>query len=379
MKADTKLVLNEHVYGLLETETKLYKLPVPIDTKAEARTHVFVSVDIFSNTDKLLILVHGSGVVRAGQWARSIIINESLQQGSMLPYIKKARELGYAVLITNTNDNFKVLNGKKINIKGSADPKDHLNYVWKHYVKDVKAKHIAIVAHSYGGFVTVGLTNIEINPVESGLSYRQVYKTNQMINMDIERLGLARRPTGPRAGAPSSYSSLRLRPELHLLAKKNSNDAKRHLALRWSRDWTQMSSTLKEEYSKDMDSESEISEEAEENGKLKTCRMQEPCKAKDHFSEFKERVFAVAFTDSVHSMSLQKVPKKVIEFLQKAGRNWVAHDEPLDTPVKAPANEITRVSAGHIQHEMTSWSCMESLFTFLQERYAFISGDKEEL
>ncbi|CAG2066820.1 unnamed protein product, partial [Timema podura] len=64
------LVLNEHVYGLLETETKLYKLPVPIDTKAEARTHVFVSVDIFSNTDKLLILVHGSGVVRAGQWAR---------------------------------------------------------------------------------------------------------------------------------------------------------------------------------------------------------------------------------------------------------------------------------------------------------------------
>nr|CAD7443921.1 unnamed protein product [Timema bartmani] len=44
-------------------------------------------------------------------------------------------------------------------------------------------------------------------------------------------------------------------------------------------DWTQMSSTLKEEYSKDMDSESEISEEAEENGKLKTCRMQEPCKS----------------------------------------------------------------------------------------------------
>nr|CAD7198297.1 unnamed protein product [Timema douglasi] len=251
-------VLNEHVYELLETETNLYKLPVPIDTKAEARTHVFVSVDIFSNTDKLLILVHGSGVVRAGQWARSIIINESLQQGSMLPYIKKARELGYAVLITNTNDNFKFLNGKKINIKGSADPKDHLNYVWKHYVKDVKAKHIAIVAHSYGGFVTVGL-------------------------------------------------------------------------------------------------------------------------AKDHFSEFKERVIAVAFTDSVHSMSLQKVPKKVIEFLQKVGRNWVAHDEPLDAPVKAPADEITRVSAGHIQHEMTSWSCMESLFTFLQERYAFISGHKEEL
>nr|CAD7258005.1 unnamed protein product [Timema shepardi] len=273
-------VLNEHVYELLETETNLYKLPVPIDTKAEARTHVFVSVDIFSNTDKLLILVHGSGVVRAGQWARSIIINESLQQGTMLPYIKKARELGYAVLITNTNDNFKFLNGKKINIKGSADPKDHLNYVWKHYVKDVKAKHIAIVAHSYGGFVTVGLS------------------ANALVVL---------------------------------------------------------SSTA-------------------EDGEIEVR-----ISAKDHFSEFKERVFAVAFTDSVHSMSLQRVPKKVIEFLQKVGRNWVAHDEPLDAPVKAPADEITRVSAGHIQHEMTSWSCMESLFTFLQERYALISGHKEEL
>ncbi|CAG2059582.1 unnamed protein product, partial [Timema podura] len=47
-------------------------------------------------------------------------------------------------------------------------------------------------------------------------------------------------------------------------------------------------------------------------------------KVKDHFSEFKERVFAVAFTDSVHSMSLQKVPKKVIEFLQKVYEGQVA-------------------------------------------------------
>ena len=35
---------------------------------------VFVSKNWMSTTDRLLILVHGSGVVRAGQWARRFIL-----------------------------------------------------------------------------------------------------------------------------------------------------------------------------------------------------------------------------------------------------------------------------------------------------------------
>ena len=31
---------------------------------------IFASEDALSNPDKLMILIHGSGVVRAGQWAR---------------------------------------------------------------------------------------------------------------------------------------------------------------------------------------------------------------------------------------------------------------------------------------------------------------------
>jgi len=55
--------------------------------------------------DKLLILIHGSGAVRAGQWARALCINESLEIGSVLPYIREAKKAGYGVIVCNPNDN----------------------------------------------------------------------------------------------------------------------------------------------------------------------------------------------------------------------------------------------------------------------------------
>lgn len=39
----------------------------------------------------------------------------------------------------------------------NGSPKEHAQYVWKHFVKNVKAKKIYIVAHSFGGVVTVDL------------------------------------------------------------------------------------------------------------------------------------------------------------------------------------------------------------------------------
>ena len=58
------------MYDLLEGEVGLIKLTVPKDGTPPASTFVFASPDIHTNTERLLILMHGSGVVRAGQWAR---------------------------------------------------------------------------------------------------------------------------------------------------------------------------------------------------------------------------------------------------------------------------------------------------------------------
>lgn len=104
-----------------------------------------------------MILIHGSGVVRAGQWARSLIINQSVDHGTMLPYIKKARDLGYEVLITNGNDNDRTINGKRREIPGSKSPEDHAKTVFEDIVIPANPESIAIVAHSYGGVVTMSL------------------------------------------------------------------------------------------------------------------------------------------------------------------------------------------------------------------------------
>ena len=39
-------------------------------TEKEPQSFFFMSEDAMKNTEKLLVLIHGSGVVRAGQWAR---------------------------------------------------------------------------------------------------------------------------------------------------------------------------------------------------------------------------------------------------------------------------------------------------------------------
>lgn len=52
-----------------------------------------MSEDALTNPDKLLVLIHGNGVVRAGQWARRLIINEDLDSGTQIPYIKRAIEV----------------------------------------------------------------------------------------------------------------------------------------------------------------------------------------------------------------------------------------------------------------------------------------------
>eukprot|EP00794_Sanderia_malayensis_P009769 gene9769-10768_t len=146
--------IEEHIYFLLEEDEELEKVPIPLDAVGqEPRSCIFKSKDM-DKMEKLLILIHGSGVVRAGQWSRSLIINHSLETGSQIPYIKKAKEEGYGVIVLNTNQNVDLLTGKGP-VRGSENPSDHFLYVWDKVVMPSEAKHIAIMAHSYGGIVVL--------------------------------------------------------------------------------------------------------------------------------------------------------------------------------------------------------------------------------
>ncbi|XP_016977017.1 FAM172 family protein homolog CG10038 isoform X1 [Drosophila rhopaloa] len=233
----------EIVYALLE-KNGLSRTYIPLHKDPQRSSFIYSQPAKLSQSKKLLVLIHGSGLVKAGQWARSLIINNSLDHGSQLPYVRQAQKLGYDLLITNTNDCSRFYNGKENIIEGVETPLKHTKYVWKNIVLPSKPESVAIVAHSYGGCLTLDLV--------------------------------------------------------------------------------------------------------------------------EHFLDFfKESVFAIAFTDSV----MGSPQSKYRDYLCNVTCDWVASNTPLDTPISQSKNSIRRVSAGHTKHEWTSYSAIDSIFKFIEEKY----------
>lgn len=92
-----------------------------------------------------------------------LIINNSLDHGTMLPYIKRAQSLGYDILVNNTNDNSRYINNKYKPIKGLSEPESHAAYVWEHIVMPSNPESVVIVAHSYGACITKYLVSSYLN------------------------------------------------------------------------------------------------------------------------------------------------------------------------------------------------------------------------
>ncbi|KAI9325438.1 Arb2 domain-containing protein [Zopfochytrium polystomum] len=146
--ATTELIVNR-----LQSEFGLRKETVPIDTAAgEPTSFILMSPDALSSSEPLLLLLPGIAI-QVGQWARKIVINESLRRGSMMEYVGRATAAGYNVIIFNSNMN----HVENRSIRGSESPEAHVAYVWDTFVKPAAASDIAIVAHSYGGECTARL------------------------------------------------------------------------------------------------------------------------------------------------------------------------------------------------------------------------------
>ncbi|XP_076852061.1 cotranscriptional regulator ARB2A homolog isoform X2 [Brachyhypopomus gauderio] len=93
-RRDTRLwIITQYVYERLEQDCGLRRETLPVDaTEDEPKSFVYVSEDALTNPARLLVLIQGSGVVRAGQWARRLIINNDLDSGTQIPFINRAME-----------------------------------------------------------------------------------------------------------------------------------------------------------------------------------------------------------------------------------------------------------------------------------------------
>ncbi|KAG5841071.1 hypothetical protein ANANG_G00195690 [Anguilla anguilla] len=85
-------------------------------------------------------------------------------------------------------------------------------------------------------------------------------------------------------------------------------------------------------------------------------------------AEVKNRVCAVAMTDSVHNVWHQEAGRSILDWMQEHCCNWVSSTQPLDTPVETMLPDCPRVSAGTERHELTSWRSFHSIFKFFDAR-----------
>lgn len=171
-------LITQYVYELLERVCMLQKVYIPTDaTENELRSFFFMSKNALTSSCSLIVLLQDRGVFRAGQWGQKTTVSEGLGHGTQIPFIKMALESHSEVIVLNPNDNFVDLNTEKERLSFSAreeapismqsvwrlpkrcssSPEEHTMYVWDHFISKSTTKHVAFIAHGYGGLVFVDL------------------------------------------------------------------------------------------------------------------------------------------------------------------------------------------------------------------------------
>ena len=151
----------DFVQKQMKNTFKLREVMIPENRHIPRKYHslpkcnIFMSADFYhpkpdlSTNRNALVLIQGTGAVRAGIWARSVCINENLGLGSMLPFIDVCQNKDIPVLVMNPN--YACDPETKITVPHSQTMADHAAFVWEHYVIPSGFNQISIVAHSAGG------------------------------------------------------------------------------------------------------------------------------------------------------------------------------------------------------------------------------------
>ena len=137
---------------------------IPFDN-APLKCSVLLSKE-YQEKENLMVLLQNKSGSQMGIWSRSACMEISLQDGSMLPWLQKAREENYGVIIMNPNENsvYDATTQERKLIPQSGDPTAHVLSVWENYVstKVCKAKNIFIIANGHGSILAKDIVQKEM-------------------------------------------------------------------------------------------------------------------------------------------------------------------------------------------------------------------------
>jgi hypothetical protein len=88
-------------------------------------------------------------------WARSVCINESLEKGSVVPFLQYATENDFDVIIFNPNERLGTNSNtiySDLKIDKFTSMEKHCKYIWNEIIEKYSiSKEVYIIAHSMGG------------------------------------------------------------------------------------------------------------------------------------------------------------------------------------------------------------------------------------
>jgi len=140
------------------------RIPEEIEEGDDGLSTTILASPNWQTASKLLVIIQNSSGSLIGICSRSSCFDHGLSKGTWIPYIKRAIETGYAVLLLRPNTNFVTnADGEKVQIKGSETPEIHALNVWTNIVSKAEmATHIALLGFGNGASLCKDLFLSEI-------------------------------------------------------------------------------------------------------------------------------------------------------------------------------------------------------------------------
>jgi hypothetical protein len=147
---------------------------------------VIETPDLETNTRALLVIIPGTGQVRAGMWGRGLLVHTSLEQGSSLGLLRHALARGWAVVCFDPN---KLTSDSGETLAGSATREQHCYTAWsQRVIRASPARRVSVIAHSAGGSWLLRCLQPDCTPDPHLLRLRALAFSDSIHTMAAKRL-----------------------------------------------------------------------------------------------------------------------------------------------------------------------------------------------
>ncbi|KAJ3451368.1 fam172 family protein [Anaeramoeba flamelloides] len=392
------------------------------------QSNIFLSQN-WNTSKKLLLIICGSGMVRAGQWSTSLCITKNLDSGAIFPYLKQAQEEGYGIMIVNPNNIRSTRVRKKDQFEKNAKTRPEMNKqsiktTTKIVLEEFEEQGMELIYQIQLKMPELTILELFYSVLKSIVkNYKNKNQTNlnDSLRKDMNEYALL----WDRVTL-SELSQYHFLNEIKKLLQKNEQYSHYfEIFLKNFLFFSIISFPVMKNYIKDYNKKlnkieintekliSYINEQEKKSTILVKKKLisedvwidhgevpenNSPTKHMEYIwktfitktkasiyivahsyggyltvtllntykKNFQKRVAKIAFTDSVHSYNDDFFSKKQNKWFYEHAQNWVRSSKKLGVLVFKKNQGVKCVSAGHVEHKWTSATSISQVFEYLR-------------